>query len=278
MSGLSREQQQKMSEATNDTNQPFELKFTGTDIHPEAVRARDLAEVIESFDEMVSTSVLAENTDLRREDLVISFVHIEDGSVKLQFLPNLRPVALAALQTVAVAVSSGDYQHVPNQAVKCMKTIQTFTKRHNCVAEIREAETAPQPIATISPDTEITERPLIEGKTELFGEILRVGGKTPRVMFQEPRGRVIYCTASYDVAKELGQDLYSWVTIMGTAKWNPEDLTVEEFAITELTSAPTEPVTSTVGQIAQLCRAFYEDVTDVPAYVASVRGTEMEGV
>ncbi|MBT3194548.1 MAG: hypothetical protein HN341_18530 [Verrucomicrobia bacterium] len=255
---------------------PFELKFAGRDIRPAAVRARDLAEVINSFDDMLSTSILSENPDVRREDLVISFVHIEDGSVHLRFLPNLRPLALVALQTIATAVSTGEFHGVPRHSVKCLKTIQTFTRRHGCTAELRDHVDAATPLATIDQDTDIAELPFLEGETTLFGEVLRVGGRTPRVMFRLSGDSVLYCDATYPVAKVLGEKLYTWVCVKGAAKWNPETLATEELSIREIISSPSEALTGTMDKLSRVCSRFYADVTDIPAYVSSIRSTGLE--
>ncbi len=253
---------------------PLELKFAGGDIEPSIVRSRDIAEVIESFDEMLTASILSTNPDLRREDLIISFIHIQEGSVRLQFRPNLRPVALAALQAVSVALCSGNFQNVPRSSVKCLNSIQTFTRRYNCTAELRDNAQAAQPLASIDQNTVIKKSALLIGETTLFGEIIRAGGQTPRVMFRIPPDRVIYCDGSYEVTKQLGEKLYSFACLKGMAQWDPETLDVEALTITELVSSPSQPITQTLDEIGRVCRQFYLDIVDVPAYVSSIRGSE----
>jgi len=76
----------------------------------------------------------------------------------------------------------------------------------------------------------------IQGETIVYGEILRLGGKEPKIMLASSQGPTLYCDASRALVLSLGNKIYQTVGLRGIAEWNPDSLEIEQFTALELTA------------------------------------------
>jgi hypothetical protein len=115
-------------------------------------------------------------------------------------------VVVAAYLSVASAVNDNDFTSLPTNSLAALNKIVTFTRRHNCVAELLSPDNDER-IASITPETNTKLSGLVESQTTLYGYILRVGGKTPRVMIEIVSGDTLTCAVSLENAREMGEHL-----------------------------------------------------------------------
>ncbi|NJL54772.1 hypothetical protein HC928_05930 [bacterium] len=67
-----------------------EILLTGEGMSPGKIRSKEIAEVIESVEDMIASMVIRDHPELKKETIVIGLKNIRQGSIGLEFSPNLR--------------------------------------------------------------------------------------------------------------------------------------------------------------------------------------------
>ena len=137
-------------------------------------------------------------------------------------------------------------------------------------------------ISLTTPDREITihERIYIEGEedmttikgeTTLYGELIRVGGSSPRGMMRLLEGQTLYFDVDRSIVQELGSKLYTVVGLKGVAEWWAEDLSIKQFSAEEITDYRETPITVAVSRLSDAIRKYYKHIDDIEEYMADLR-------
>jgi hypothetical protein len=163
------------------------IKFVGRGMVPGAIRSRELADIIDSFEEMLACIVADRHSNVEKDDVLVGLATIGDGSIRLGFNTGMVSVVSAAYLSVASAVNKNDFTSLPNNSLTALNSIVAFTRRHHCIADLLSPGTDER-IASITPETDTKISGLVQGHTMIYGRILRVGGKTPRVMIETMSG------------------------------------------------------------------------------------------
>lgn len=257
---------------TNDIEM-MEIRFTGENILPETIRARDLADVLSNVEESLTAIILKENANIDIDDIVIGLVNIEEGSAKLRFKSSLQVAALSAFTLISSAISTGDYAKLPYSTIKSVKSISEFTKKRNCIAEFRTQVENIEPLASLTPQTEINipEVYQISGETIIYGKVMRVGGVTPKAVVRLSDKQTVYCDVKADIAKDIGHRLYSWVGLYGMAKWNTDDYSLESFTIEKITEYEDAPISKGISELSSVVGGYLKDKVDVIKLISELR-------
>lgn len=256
----------------------IEIRFVGSDIYPGNVRSREIAEMITSAEDMIASIIVREHPELKKDNIIIGLTHIQKGSLRLQFAPQLPELVFPAYTKITQSIIESDYVHLPFSSIDSLKKIVAFTRRHSCSAELRINGIDEQLLAMITPETEIASLHLLRGETTIYGQVVRVGGKTkPRAMVETINGQMIFCDVEYELAKKLGQRLYTSVGLSGIAQWHPVNLALEMFSIKEITEYQEIPFSKAIFHLSEMIGEYYGDVEDVEGYVLSIRGYVPEG-
>jgi hypothetical protein len=64
------------------------IKFVGRGMVPGAVRSRELADIIVSFEEMLACVVADRHLNIEKDDVWVGLSTIEEGSIRLGFAPS----------------------------------------------------------------------------------------------------------------------------------------------------------------------------------------------
>lgn len=196
----------------------FEIRFAGGGILPENVRAGEMAEILNSIEDMVSAMVAKDHPTLTKEDLVVGLVNIKRGSVHLQFSSKIPEVALPAFVQVSKTIKTKKFDALPKTALKSLQTFSSFVHKKNCDAEFITRNGKTKVLATFTPDIQILSAGSLSGETTIYGQVIRVGGREPKAMIETVDGLTVYCDMeSEDLARELGERLYTWVSLKGRA-------------------------------------------------------------
>jgi len=247
------------------------IKLTGEGISPEKVSAVDLAESIASFERALIPIIQKNepNTSLDADSVIISLINISKGSVALAFhsdLPSIKP----AFTEISSAIATNDTGILPDASRESLKNIRKLTKKRNFNVEFCLGDSI---LAKITPLTKIVESEniYVEGETTLYGTIKRVGGEEPTVLIQLIDGNRLICKISKKLATKFGNLLYTQVGLIGIAKWNIADHSIEEFKITEITDYQKTPLPEAFSLLSREIGYYYKDVDPID-FVSKFRG------
>jgi hypothetical protein len=252
------------------------IRLAGQDVAPGAVRSRDLAEIISSAEDAIASIVVRDNPELRKDEIVVGLMSIDEGSVSLQFATTLPQLVLPAYSQMAQSIQKDDYEHLPPDSINSLQNMTAFSRRRNCQLEFYADDGGRDPLAVITPQTVITPIPLMTGLTTIHGKVIRVGGRKPRLMIELPDGQSVFCEIGYELARQLGQRLYSWVGLWGTAKWRSNDLSLQEFRVEQVTQYEDTPLTQAMASLSEAAGEYFEGIEDVQRYVSELRGASEE--
>jgi hypothetical protein len=242
-------------------------------IKPEDLRAGELAKVITSFEDMIASTVKRDRPQISKDELVIGLVQIENKSVGLEFTTKLPELALPAYYSITDAVATERYLDLPGEALKHLREFHSFIKAKNCECEMFSRNGKTNLKAILLPKTIIPEHPKISGEITLYGRIVRVGGEEPRVMFEQPNGKSLFCRVkSEDLARQLGERLYTWVGLIGIATFDSDTMEVTEFKVEDTTGYEGKlSIKDSISELSTISRQYYADVSDVESYVTEIR-------
>jgi len=253
----------------------IEVRFTGG-VSPENVHVGELANVLKAIEDLFAAALITSDADVKEEDVLVGLVGVGSGSVRLQFATTFHGSTIAALMQIGRLIRA--QQLLPHQAIGPIQTIHRFVRKHNCVAQFIAPSRGENPLAELLPTTELaSSRHVIGGTTTLYGKVIRVGGKEsePRVWVQTGPGATVRCTASVDMARQLGGKLYLQVGLAGQAKWDAKSLAVQAFQIEEILLYEETPVHLAMARLRDAVGGEYDDIDDVPGYVSKLRQGEV---
>ena len=143
------------------------------------------------------------------------------------------------------------------------------TKRHNCNAifAVNDGES----LAVLNPSIEIPEDVVIEGRSEIIGKVLRVGGKTPKALIESTDGSLVYCDVGKEEAKRMGRMLYSLARFTGKCTWNTRTKKLIDLHIDSVEQFADCEIASSLQKLALLAGACFSAIEDVPSYVSKLR-------
>lgn len=251
-------------------NEEIKIRLTGEGVRPGLVRSKELAEILESIEDMVVSESLKRTPSLKKDDIVVGLYQIEDNSIGLVFRTTLASVVIPAFIATSQAVEANEYDLLTTQSLKSLEVLSNFSKRHNCNAEF-SSSLSNNVIAEITPATKIPKPSILEGSTEIAGKIIRVGGKKPKAMLELFDGTTLYCDIPESLAQELGHRLYKIALFSGYAKWNTRGYEIEEFKIDSFKEFQQVPVNKMFQELAGTIGSYFSNIEDVPAFVSNIR-------
>ncbi len=249
----------------------FQLHFTGRDIAPQTIHARELADVLAAVENALIGIVAAEHPELSKDNVIISLVNIQTGSIGLQFGSSLPEVVNPSFIRLAEAVRDRTFHTLPRSVYDPLNDILKFIRRHRAQADLIIENGSAQTIATITPDVSLPKDAYITGETTIYGEIVRVGGVTPKVEVKTVNGTTLFCPFDRSLAGELGALLYQTAGLQGEARWNASTLELEAFTVHSVTEYQQVPITEAFAALRERAGKYYDDISDVTAYIASLR-------
>lgn len=256
-------------------NELIEIRLAGTDIIPGLVRSKELADIIESVEEMIASLIAKNNPDIKKDEVIIGLTNIKDGSVRLRFSSSLQSLTLTAFLTIGQAITSNSFELLPSSTIKSLQKISSFSKKHNCTIGLHSLNN--QDIeAYIKPDMNIQMKEPVSGETTIYGKILRVGGKKPKASVETIEGDTIYCDLDINLAKKLGQDLYNLTALSGDATWNAHDFKIESFTIKSKGIYENKSTSSATNELSNIIGQYFNNITDVNEFVSSIRTGELK--
>ena len=257
-------------------NTMLEIRLSGENISPGKIRSKEIAEVIESVEDMIASMAIHEHSGLKKEDIVIGLKDIRQGSIGLIFAQNLAEITEPATRDLTKAISEKNFGALPSDVMKSLRKLSAFTRRNQCNTEIAIMNGGSKILTTLTPETEIPDQYPFSGETTLYGEIMRVGGSEPKIQFKTLENKIIYCKTNRIVAKKAGTKLYTQVGVHGVAEWNSETFEIENFKVTEISDYEPIPLSQAFEEIADLVGDSLDEIADVASFVSDLRQDYLE--
>lgn len=254
-----------------DTKQ-IQIKLSGENISPNKIRASDLAELVRDTEELAISQVGITHPEINKEEIFLSLVGINEGSVELSFTSSKLDIAIPAFELITDAIKTGNYDLVATHAIEKIKDIRNFTKRIKCSAEILTVNGSATSLVVISPETIVETPPEIQGQTILYGKLIRVGGKKAPTAWLEISDTVtLTCDLGFELAKQLAHRLYSWVGLIGVARWSVVDQAILSFRVNEISKYEDQPISESFQWLRESLGQYFTDVDDPDVYVRKIR-------
>jgi hypothetical protein len=248
-----------------------EVLLSGDGISPGKLRSKEIAEIIESIEDMIASTVVQEHPGLKKESIIIGLKGVREGSIGLEFSPNLEELTLPATYRITRSIAENDFTSLSSNTLSSLRKLSAFTRRHHCRAEFLTLNGKVESLAVITPETRIPERYLISGETSLHGEITRVGGAEPKIQFKTLEGDIIYCSTDKEIARKAGTKLYNKVEIQGVAEWNSETLKIESFHVTDIADYEDIRLSEAFEELSNLIGNSLDYIDNVDNFVSEIR-------
>ena len=116
----------------------LEIKLTGEGISPDKLRSKEIAEVIESVENMIASTVVYKNPELTKESIKVSLTGVKSGCAIYDFSPNLKELTIPAARDIANYINQSEPSSstLSKDTTSSLKKLSAFTKRHDSDIEI----------------------------------------------------------------------------------------------------------------------------------------------
>ena len=193
----------------------FELRFDGNGVNPETVKPSEIAQLINDLQEVLVCQIQQDFPQVNTEELLFTFDKIKNESLGIAFKKKLakyinEDVVEVSYAKIAKAVSTGNFDEIPDKGVLSLRNISKFTQRHNCNGDLKSKGKV---LSTILPTNEIKEKkhPTLKGTTILYGEITDIGSN---VHLKLNDGSTVYINnVDKQTSKQLATKLWEYVGV-----------------------------------------------------------------
>ncbi|HRP36918.1 MAG TPA: hypothetical protein PLS50_03850 [Candidatus Dojkabacteria bacterium] len=253
-----------MDESVNNI---IELRFSGSDINPSKVKPSEIASLLANFERSLLAQIKLVDPTIDTDVTLFSFDAIHGQSIDLLFKPLLQiTTVLASYTTIATSFINQDYQNISSRSIEPLKEIIKFSKKYNCVGYFYLNNTE---ISSFEPNQEIKTIPnsVLEGETTIYGKIIRIGGEDPKIHFRINEEEKLIFDIDESLAKKLSPKLYEFIGLVGVAKWNSENFSIENFKLLEIIDIDKRPIIDSFNELQGLIGKHWDEVEDIDSYL-----------
>jgi hypothetical protein len=250
------------------------LRLYGGGIDPTKLRSRQMADLITDYENALNAMVVREYAGFEKNPLPVSLVSIQEGSVNLEFAPALPELTIPLAAQLHDALEREDWWALPRQALESLRNIRKQIAGLDCVLSFSTTIKGISQTVTLVPTTVIPQPQTLMGESELYGQVIRVGGKDPVVAMLIDDGRVIFCPATAEIARALGSRLYEHVQVSGRGIWEIDTLDLVAFEIRELLPYEETTISQAFAELRQSVGSLFDDIEDPSEWVRQLRNEE----
>jgi hypothetical protein len=260
----------------------IEIKITGENVTPEKVSSRDIGELIASVEAMIAAIVARDNPALGidESEVIVGLASIEHGSYALLFQSQYEAEAIDAHTKITNSINTGNYSNIPIKSIDAIKSVRKVARKYSTEIEFWRRNGRRDQLATVNTNTRIeAETSTITSKTTLYGFLIGVGGvEPPRARIRLFNGNIFNCHITrrgrYQIARQLGERLYTEVGVYGVARWDVRDMSLDHFLIERLTEYSKKPIDQALESLYSVAGKHYEAVEGIESLIAEIRGTD----
>lgn len=264
-----------MAEISDNT---LELHLAGP-LKLDDITAADFGAFVGDVERLVNSRVDDEMLREKILSLKVSVVGVKEGSAIAVFAPSPRDAVFPVVASTIADIESGRVEDWSARSKRLYYRIMDLATKIGARPSFKakwQGEVLEADLAKVVAPPQLFD---LKGTTTLYGKVYRLGGKEPKVDI-EPLGytRMVHAAAPEALVKELEQSesLYTLVAITGEASWSPTTLEITHFVVK--TWRPFVPVPPVEGfeQLRERYGRYYNDIDDVTAWLAELRGEDIE--
>lgn len=257
-----------------DESTTFDIRFTGPQVVPATIRAKDLASIISAVEVMLVAAI--EQSRTRQPVVTISLIGVSEGSTRLHFGSDYPAVVLPVYTQIATAIAVQDFAGLPRDSVAALHQLQDFARKRRCDIEMRLQNGADELLATLTPSASIAEPATLTSPTTIYGYLIRIGGKRPAARLDVVSGETISVQLKMELARQLAPRLYTWIGLHGVGTWNAKTDALESFVADDIAPYQDTTIVDAMAALARVSSQVYETFEDVNGYIRTLRGDEDE--
>lgn len=243
------------------------------DIAPEDLSLGRLAELLKHTEAAINAQVFADDPDAQPDELLTSAVGIQSGSVGLRL--HTTPCTAAALCLITAAIRDAVTSEIAARALAEVEELRSLSKRIASAIEFHEGENAGILMARIAAGEPLRPaRCLVSGETDIYGELVRVGGAQPKAWLKLHTGRTVPCTMNSALAREAAPLLYQVIGLHGEATWYADTWEIRSFRASELLPYRECSLIEAFASLREVAGAAWDAVEDPDAYLRDLRGDD----
>ncbi len=250
------------------------LEVSGTGASPERISARNLGRILTALEKVVIVLAQQIAPELPESDLFISLVDVKHGnSGDYTIALPLPSIQLAAFNQFTTLLEKNALDKLPPTAIEQADEIAKVSRKEGYVISFAARTNGHIARTTINPDTKyvVPLQSHVEGETVIYGEIERVGGKTPQVVIRISENQTIAAKCSRKMAELLSPHLYKTRGLKGIAKWRLEDFEIVEFMVTDLEPYEAIPIERALSDLRDVAGPYYDAIDDVEGFINDQR-------
>ena len=248
----------------------IKIRIEGNKINPATMKSKELADFITNIEEMLVSTMVSDHDDIKRDDCMVSLTGLEANCVSLNFVPNYYGQAVAAYEKITHCVKDGLIGELTEKTVEALVYLKKFSSKNKC--EVFMLTAGNKVLAKINHETDVAlASPIITGTTTVYGTLLRVGGKEPKIMVETEDEETLYCKVTEKLAKDVAHLVYSRVMMNGVAKWNSSNWEMVEFVPQDVTKMSNESYSESMDYLSAKYGDHFGDIADPVSYARNLR-------
>lgn len=248
----------------------LKIRLVGEDISPEKISANDFSKLIAAYEDALIAFFEKRHPD--KKDLgFVSVVGISSESAGVVFRPNYETEMIEVANDINTSINNKTISKLPFKTVENLTIIQNYINKKNCTAELNGYDKIASTKITPSTNLRITKSFYIKGETTIYGKVVRVGGKEPRVRVQINDDLELSVIIKEKDAKELSPYLYEVIGIKGMAKWKKENHELVEIKPKSFILMEEKSLKEKFKGLGDLLGKYWVDIDNPDDYVASLR-------
>ncbi len=254
---------------SNEAN--IELIIKGENIKPENFPINDLLEFLQNLNDIISTTT-NENTDT--ENSSFSLVGVREGSTVFCFVAN-NPDIQNSFNLLGQSMKNNNFDILPESILPKIEKISSFINRkkidvtlkiknnnHSNINKNNKTTINEEEFFDFNLNEFDKKKPIYCAENDvLYGEVKRIGGKTPKVWLATENYGDIFCTVkSEEILNKLANKLYKFVGVEGIAKWNITDNILEGFEIKSLLAYEKTSITQSMQKLTEIIQNDWDNL------------------
>src|SRR5258708_5989928 len=259
----------------------IEVKILGENATPDKISSKDIGELITNVEIMLAAIVIRENhaLGLSENEITIGLADIKHDSYDLVFQSAFEKEVVSATEQITASINSGDYTRIPAKSIDAIKTVRKLARKFYTDIEFWQVNGQNTRLAIVNSNTPIDVIiPMKSGKTTLYGTVVGVGGvDPPRARIRLLTGDILNCNITQrdelQIARQLGQRLYSEVGVYGSARWDLRDMSIDFFQIERVTSYSKKSISEALDSLNSIVGEQYRGIDDFDQFINEIRGT-----